>query len=151
LSPLSILVLLTAATRSSIPRRVTPSPEGTGRENRTTYRQQRLMAIQHRLYDSCLTCVHHHRFTCPLPPIRTRWPWGLLFATPVLSLLGESSGGGMVRKSSFDSEGYLPGSVLTFVAIIDPHTSTATTCSSSPKFFSGHAENGTTYLTPIAP
>jgi hypothetical protein len=56
----------------------------------------------------------------------------------------------MVRKSSFDSEGYLPGSVLTLVVIIDPHTFTATTCSSNPKFFSGHA-NGTTYLTPIAP
>ena len=55
----------------------------------------------------------------------------------------------MVRKSSFDSEGYLPGSVLTFIAVVDPHTSTVTMCSRSPKFFSGQAENGTTYLNPL--
>jgi hypothetical protein len=54
----------------------------------------------------------------------------------------------MVRKCSFSSERYLPGSVLTSVAIIDPHTSTAATCSNSLKFCSGHAENGTSYLTP---
>jgi hypothetical protein len=42
----------------------------------------------------------------------------------LLGLLNEFS-----RKTSFHSKGYLPGSVLTFVTIIDPHTSTAEMCS----------------------
>jgi len=32
----------------------------------------------------------------------------------------------MVRESSFDREGYLPGTVFTFIATFDPHTATAT-------------------------
>jgi len=39
----------------------------------------------------------------------------------------------MVRKGGFDSEGVLTWSVFTFVSIIDPHTSTATTCFRSPE------------------
>lgn len=34
----------------------------------------------------------------------------------------------MVGKSSFDSEGVRTCSVLAFITVIDPHTSTATMC-----------------------
>jgi hypothetical protein len=47
----------------------------------------------------------------------------------VLSLLDDSLVGTVDGKSSFDSEGVITWSVLAFVTIIDPHTSTATTCS----------------------
>jgi hypothetical protein len=46
-----------------------------------------------------------------------------------LSLLDDSLVGTVDGKSSFDSEGVITWSVLAFVTITDPHTSTATTCS----------------------
>jgi hypothetical protein len=68
-------------------------------------------AFQHRLYDLSLPRVHHHRGLHVLSPIHT-WPRHLVFATAVLNLLDESSGGGMVGKRSFDGQGYLPGQSL---------------------------------------
>ena len=86
-------------------------------------------ALQHRLCDLCLSRIHHHyglHFLSPHPYMMTKRP--VICGLRLSRLLNDSSGRTMVGKSSFDSEGVRTWSVLAFVTIIDPHTSTATMC-----------------------